>query len=380
MSGAAGRPWSDVAAPGTDPELLARIVRRAASDPKGLSDAITALTRNATPVARALRTAADEPVLDVAEGDECATRWAALGITVALAGDRGMPSRLAHLTAPPLWLAMAGGPVAVDGPAVALVGSRRASDYGKSMASWLARSVAEFGVRVVSGGAVGIDAASHAAALDTPGTTTVVLGCGHGVDYPRAHARPGSLFDQVMADGGSIVSEALPTEPPRPWRVRARNRLIAGLADVVVVVEGGPRSGSLITASWAADHGQQVLAVPGDARADGSAAPLALLRDGAGVCATPDDLFAALSLPTSDGVPDPSAPAATGLATIMPGAAADTLAQAWPRSVTLSQLAERSGVAVGALMAAVTAAQVAGLVTRDLDGLRLCRKPGGVDR
>lgn len=374
-----GGDWTEVAADGTDPGTLARVVRRAAADPRGLAADLRKLTDAGAKVAEAVLVLADEPVLDGQPGDECARRWRAAGAHVAVAGDPGMPDRLAHVQAPPPWLAMTGGPD-VDGPSVALVGSRKASAYGRAMAAWLADAAGQAGVRVVSGGAVGIDAASHEAALATPGTTTVVLGCGHDVAYPRAHAQPGGLFDQVLHAGGSVVSEALPGEPPRPWRVRARNRLIAGLADVVVVVEGGARSGSLITASWAADHGQQVLAVPGDARAPGSAAPVQLLRDGAGVCATPDDLFVALDVAVDAGSTSsdaaPSAPSRQRLVAVMPAAAADVLVQVWPRAITMTQLADRAEVPAGRLMAGITAAQVAGLVTHDLEGLRLCRDPG----
>src|SRR5690606_1664623 len=129
-------------------------------------------------------------------------------------------------------------------------------------------------------GAVGIDAAAHRAALESGGTTTVVLGCGHGVPYPRAHAVPGGLFDRVLDTGGALASELLPDEPPRAWQVRARNRLVAALVDVVVVVEGGARSGSLLTATAAADRGVTVMAVPGDVRAPGSVAPHRLLAEG----------------------------------------------------------------------------------------------------
>lgn len=376
-----GGDWADVAAEGTDPDRLARVVRRAAADPRGLAADLRRLTDAGAGVAEAVRDVADEPVLDDQPGNECARRWRAAGARVALAGDPGMPDRLAHVQAPPPWLAMTGGRE-VTGPSVAMVGSRKASAYGRAMAAWLADAAGRAGVHVVSGGAVGIDAASHEAALATDGATTVVLGCGHDVAYPRAHAQRGGLFDQVLDAGGSVVSEALPGEPPRPWRVRARNRLIAGLADVVVVVEGGARSGSLITASWAADHGQQVLAVPGDARAPGSAAPLQLLRDGAGLCATPDDLFAALDVAvdasgtSSDEAP--STPSRQRLVAVMPEVAADVLVRAWPRAVTMTQLADEAGLPAGRLMAGITAAQVTGLVTRDLEGLRLCRDPGSV--
>lgn len=377
-----GARWERVAAVGTDPVLLAGVVDRAAADPRGFAAAWHRALRRADDPGAAIHTVGSQGVLPSAAGAHVAATWDRDGVVVALAGDPAMPARLVAMDAQPPWLAMRGAPRSDDGPAVAIVGSRKASSYGRGMAAWLAEAAGAAGVHVVSGGAVGIDAATHGAALATPAGTTVVLGCGHDVAYPRPHAGAGNLFDQVVVAGGALVSESLPHELPRPWRVRSRNRLIAALVDVVVVVEGGSRSGALVTATWAADYGVTVLAVPGDARASGSAAPLRLLRDGAGVCASPEDLLAALPAGSADRArfldcqadPTPSFEFRPTVSSL-PDAAVAVLAESWPRPVTMADLATRSRVAIGPLLAAVTSAQVAGQVTRDLDGLRLCRDP-----
>lgn len=275
LSGQEAQVWAEVAAAGTDPDLLAAVVVRAAADPPGFARQWRQMLRIGTDPMQARNEVARTAVLTSEPGMSVASAWRDRGVRVTLAGDPAMPDRLVQTGVQPPWLAMqsmapAAVNTAVPAAAVAIVGSRKATAYGRGMASWLAESAGSAGVRVVSGGAVGIDAAAHGAALATAGATTVVLGCGHDVVYPRPHATPGGLFAQVVAAGGQIVSESLPFDAPRPFRVRSRNRLIAAMADVVVVVEGGRRSGSLVTANWAADLGIPVLAVPGDARAPGS--------------------------------------------------------------------------------------------------------------
>lgn len=363
--------WDALAATGTEPGRLATTVRVAAADPRGFAARWRAAGQRGLAPAAAVREAAAAGVLDEGPGDHAARAWARAGAVVALAGDPGMPGRLERHGVTPPWLARTGREPG-EGAAAAIVGSRRATGYGVGVAAWLAEVAGEAGVRVVSGGAVGIDAAAHGAAVGTPGVTTVVLGCGHGVAYPRAHAEPGGLFERVVASGGTILSAALPGDPPKPHRVRSRNRLVAALADAVVVVEGGARSGSLITASWAADLGIAVLAVPGDVRAPGSAAGHQLLRDGAAVCTGPADLLATVLEDVArhhdDAVPDA---AGSGL----PAGLQAVLAEAWPRPVSLPRLVAATGLDAGRVMAAVMRAQVAGVLTRDVDGLRLCRDP-----
>lgn len=337
--------WAAVSAPGTDPERLAWTVTTAG------------------------------------EGDESTGRvvsaWRQLEVRVALAGDPGYPERVARLDDAPRLLAVRGAPPP-DVATIAVVGSRSATSYGRGIAAWLAEAAALAGAHVVSGGARGIDGAAHDAAVAAGGGTTVVLGCGHQVAYPRPHAAPGGLFSRIVESGGGLLSEFLPGAPPRAHRVRARNRIVSALADVVVVVEGGARSGTLVTATRAAEQGVTVLAVPGDVRAPGSTAPHRLLAEGAGVCASPQDLFDALALcgrplgRRASGADEDAGGPAVG---VLPAAAHAVLAAAWPRAVSVEDLARRSDLTAGALLAALTRARLAGEVAQDSEGIRLRRAP-----
>jgi DNA processing protein len=305
--------------------------------------------------------------------------WRRDGVRVATVVDDVYPASLAAGwpgTAAPTLLAWRGvAPVPwTEGPAVAIVGARRATGYGTGVAAWLADAVGRAQVRVVSGGALGIDAAAHLAALETPGGTTVVLGCGHAVRYPRPHAGPGGLFDRVLQHGGSLLSELLPHAPAHPGNVRARNRIVAGLVDAVVVVEGGARSGALVTATAAADAGVPVLAVPGDVRAPGSVAPHRLLGEGAAPCTSPADLLEALGRRSDDAGADRrgAAPAAVS---VLPEEVHRVLAAAWPRPVPVDDLAVATGRPAPALLGALTRARIAGETSEDTSGIRLRRAP-----
>lgn len=159
-------------------------------------------------------------------------------------------------------------------PAVAVVGTRRPTAAGLEAAERISSGLAEAGVVVISGLAVGIDAVAHAAALAAGGATTAVLGCGIDVDYPRRNLE---LKRRIAADG-TIMSEFSDGTPPRRAQFPLRNRIIAGISVGVVVVEGGLRSGALITARLALDSNRNVYAVPGSIRNPMAAAPNELIR------------------------------------------------------------------------------------------------------
>lgn len=163
-------------------------------------------------------------------------------------------------------------------PAVAVVGSRRATAYGLSVARDIGRFLGAWGVNVVSGLAAGIDGAAHRGALDVGGFTTAVLGSGIDVWYP---ARNRGLGEEILAAGGAVLSEFPPGTPPAAWRFPARNRIIAGMVGAVVVVEAADRSGALITARMALEMGKDVYAVPGDIDRETSLGCNRLIRDGA---------------------------------------------------------------------------------------------------
>lgn len=366
-------PLAALAASGTDPELLADVVAGLCTDEAGLRRQVAERVRVGHEAAGALR-ASVVPRLDRdAVAAPSVRAWQASGVRLCLAGDPTYPDRLLHLSDPPPLLAVRGDPSAlVEGPVVALVGSRAATPYGRGVAAWLAETAGDAGVHVVSGGAVGVDGAAHAAAVHRPGGTSVVLGCGHAVPYPRAHASPGGLFERVADAGGALLSECLPAAPPRAHRVRARNRLVAGLAHVVVVVEGGARSGALLTATAASDLGIPVLAVPGDVRAPGSAAPHRLLAEGAAPCTAPADLLDVLGV-----VAAPSTPP-TRATSVLPVEVHRVLAAAWPRPVPVEALARDAGQDAGALMACITRARVAGELAQGPSGVVLRRCPDPV--
>ncbi|MEA2494628.1 MAG: processing protein [Thermoleophilaceae bacterium] len=168
----------------------------------------------------------------------------------------------------------------LDGPGVAIVGGRRPSAYGIEVAEELARGLSAAGVTVVSGLALGIDAAAHRGALRAPTARTIaVLGSGADVVYPKMNRR---IYDQI-ANVGVILSESPPGRRPFRWTFPARNRIMAAITAMTVVVEAADPSGSLITASFAAELGRGVAAVPGRVTASNAAGSNRLLRDGAAV-------------------------------------------------------------------------------------------------
>ena len=171
------------------------------------------------------------------------------------------------------------------GPAVAVVGARAATGVGMARAHAIGKHLAAAGVHVVSGGAIGIDGAAHRGALAGGGTTTVVLGSGIDVLYPARHAK---LFEQVVAQGGALVSMFPAGLTPRPGTFVQRNPLISALADLVVVVEADVRSGSLSTARAARKQQRLVCAWPGSRGTD------RLLGQGAAIVESPDDVMDAL--------------------------------------------------------------------------------------
>lgn len=210
----------------------------------------------------------------------------ALGARVVTRFDPDYPQALSELPLAPPVLSIAGD--LPSGPAVAIVGSRRADAYGLEVAQLFASTLAEREIAIVSGFARGIDAAAHRGALaPLAGRTVAILGCGLGIDYPRGHAHLG----RAIAARGALVSEFPCGYEPRSWNFPVRNRSIAALSQAVLVVQAAARSGSLSTARWALDLGRDLFAVPGQIFDERSLGPHALLRDGAFLAQHPKDLF-----------------------------------------------------------------------------------------
>jgi DNA processing protein len=224
--------------------------------------------------------------------DAVMARIAALGVSVVTAQSPAYPARLAELALAPPLLYVRGRTELLDTRSVAIVGTRKATPYGLRAARQLATDLAAAGLTVVSGLALGIDAAAHRATLDRGGDTVAVLGCGIDIEYPTGNRQ----LQRTIAERGAILSEQPPGAPPDAGNFPARNRIVSGLALAVVVVEAGERSGALITAGVAADQGRDVFAVPGSIFSKGSAGTHSLLASGAGVARSADDILAALDL------------------------------------------------------------------------------------
>ena len=209
------------------------------------------------------------------------------GVTPVLASDPRYPARLTTIDDPPSLVYLRGQPVPSDANCVAIVGSRSCTAYGKRIAERLAAGMARAGWTVVSGLARGIDGAAHRGALEAGGRTIAVLAGGLSRIYPPEHA---DLADQV-AKQGYLITETPMTVPPQPGMFPARNRIISALARGVVVVEANIKSGALITVTHAAEQGREVFAVPGPVDSDPSAGCLELLRKGARLVRTAEDIL-----------------------------------------------------------------------------------------
>ena len=227
-----------------------------------------------------------EALLD--EADRHLIAGAAAGLDLWCSTDARYPASLADLPDPPPVLWALGDAGAVAPPLVAIVGTRRCTAYGERVTKELARALARAGVSIVSGMARGIDAAAHEAALEAGGRTVAVLGTGADVAYPAVHRR----LHAAIARGGLLLSEAPPGRGATPGAFPRRNRIIAALAPVLVVVEAGVASGALITARVALDLGRTIAAVPGPIDVPQSAGTNELLRDGAVVIAAVADALA----------------------------------------------------------------------------------------
>jgi len=228
-----------------------------------------------------------------------------LGGTHLFAGDPAYPTALCNIADPPPVLTLLGRGELLEQRAVAVVGARNASGNGRFLATSIARELSQRDITVVSGLARGIDTAAHQGGLEGPGATIAVLGAGIDIVYPPENAE----LHARIASEGLILSERAPGTPPLARHFPRRNRIIAGLASGIVVVEAAARSGSLMTARLAGAEGREVMAVPGSPLDPRHAGTNQLLRDGAALVTGVDDLIAALPARTK-APPRPAGPAA----------------------------------------------------------------------
>jgi len=283
-----------------------------------------------------------------------------LGIAAVPWGEVSYPVLLAPIPDPPLVLWMRGDPSAFDQPSVAIVGSRAATPYGLEAASRLAGDLAAAGALVVSGLARGVDSAAHRGALAAGGRTAAVLGSGVDVVYPPEH---GGLCEAVAADG-VVLSEWPPGTEPLPFHFPARNRIISGLSLAVVVVEAAEKSGSLITAGCALEQGRAVMAVPGNILSGRHRGCHALIRDGAAVVESAEDILAELrSSSLRPAVREGTTPAPSDplLACMHPG-----------ESYDVESLARETGLTAPQLLSRLLGLELQGVVRR-VDGGRFVR-------
>ncbi len=321
---------------------------------------------------------------EAASGGGAAVRVRALGLAVVTLEDAAYPARLRQVELPPPLLYVRGSPAALSTMhAVAVVGTRWPTDKGRVIAGWIGSALARTGAVVVSGLAVGIDGAAHAAVVAEGGRTVAVLGGGHARLFPKAHDR---LANAIVESGGAVVSELAPDTSPSRGTFPRRNRLVSGLSDATVVVEAGRRSGALITAGWALEQGRECFLVPGPFDSPTSAGCHAFLRSFPGqarvVCGIPE-LIEDLELDGEVagalvGNARPGAGAGQSGASRTPPATAPnvgraallaslgpverTLAEELARGpATADQLAQRTSLAGAAVLSALTLLELRGL-------------------
>jgi len=364
----------------------ARGVLRAASVASGraeLEDGVAAASGGDAALTRGLGGDLARRICDgTGEGTRILERVRALGLSVVTLEEPDYPERLRRVDMPPPLLFVRGSKASMQSAkSVAVVGTRWPTDKGRLVAGWIGSSLGRAGAVVVSGLAVGIDGAAHAAVVAEGGRTVAVLGGGHARLFPRAHER---LADAIVASGGAVVSELQPDTAPSRGTFPRRNRLVSGLSDAVVVVEAGRRSGALITAGWALEQGRECFIVPGALDSATSAGCNAFLRTFPGqaraVCGIAE-LIEDLELDTVSGTEAESdararsgaaRPDRVGGSAIDPSrgsvlatlsAAERMIAQILTEGpATADDLARRTSLAVATILSALTLLELRGLI------------------
>ena len=297
-----------------------------------------------------------------AEVDEELRRASDLGVALVSIEEERYPVGLRFIHDPPPVLYVRGRIDRADLEAIAIVGSRSASPYGIASADRLARELAACGVTVVSGLAIGIDAAAHRGALAAGGRTIAVLGCGIDQVYPSRHGK----LAAAVAEAGAVVSELPIGTPPEAHQFPRRNRIVAGLSLGVVVVEAGERSGSLITARLALEQGRDVLAVPGEIGLERTRGPHRLIRQGATLVESAADVLES-ALPWR--VPGPAPRSANHASEDLSVDAARLLGAFETVAEPVDRLIERSGLGTARALEILLELELAG---------KVCPHPGMV--
>ena len=228
-------------------------------------------------------------------------RAAAAGVTVLSFDDPLYPRRLKEIYDPPIILYVRGDAELLAKPGIAVIGTRHPTPYGSGMAERLANDLAAQGLVIISGMARGVDTASHRGAIAAKGKTLAVFGTGVDVIYPKENSR---LSEQILATGGALISEFSLGTFAAPQNFPIRNRILSGMSLGVLVVEAAEYSGTRITARMALEQNRDVFAVPGNVTNKNSWGPNTLIKQGAKLVATWEDVWE--DLPTDVKVADPS--------------------------------------------------------------------------
>jgi DNA processing protein len=266
--------------------------------------------------------------------------------------DAAYPPLLAEIADPPLLLYIRGNNALLHGAALAIVGSRNASVQGQANALAFARALSEAGLTIVSGLALGIDTAAHDGALRGPGSTVAVIGTGADRIYPARNA----ALARRIAQEGCMVSEYPLGTPPRPEHFPQRNRIISGLAAGVLVIEAASGSGSLITARMANEQGRDVFALPGSIHAALSKGCHQLIRDGAQLVDSVDDVLQALSMAPLVRSMRPATPA--------PAVSSSLLAILGDEAMHIDAILAEGSLTPSALSTELLTLEMAGMVAR----------------
>src|ERR1051325_861758 len=276
-------------------------------------------------------------------------RGAERGLRAITWSDAAYPLAPTTISDPPAGLWARRQTPGPDAMSVAVVGSRAASPYALSVAEQLAFDLSRAGLVVVSGLARGVDSAAHRGTIAAGGATIAVLGSGADVIYPKEHEALASEIEKA----GAVVSELAPGAPPLAHFFPLRNRIISGLSRAVIVVEANEKSGSLITARCALEQGRDVLAVPGNVLSGRNRGSHALLRDGAKIVESADDILEELGMLVRPRLPFPAAPPDPVLASLTPGEPSD-----------LDTIADRSGLSPAKLLPRLFELELRGSIAR----------------
>lgn len=346
-----------VATPGLGPVGARRLLASHGTPQAVLDQDAATLARAVPPAVAAALAAAPDPAMEALVARTLIWREAPGHFLLAL-DDPAYPASLCHLHDPPLLLHVNGRLDVLARPGLAIVGARKATAQGVRDAAAFAAAFSAAGQTVVSGLALGIDAAAHAGGLRGAGGTVAVVGTGADIVYPASHR---ALAHEVVAHGAIVTEFPLGTRAAGHHFPR-RNRIIAALARGVLVVEAAERSGSLITARQAAELGREVFAIPGSIHAPLSRGCHLLIRDGAKLVESPRDVFEEFAdLAHLTGQSDPAGGAVGGVADTAPDALGTALAY---DPVTLDAICARSGKSPDTVAAALLQLELAGAVER----------------